>query len=404
LPAGSAARDSSTGARDASGNAVVPHADAPDLPRGARVAPGAKPFLVEAGADASCQKAANLPARNGSAASPATAMNAIRQAGALCAEGDAALAEDMFANGVAPEGEVGSGQALVEAGGAWVRLQGTEEGGPERVEVKALAAYGPKVEEGEKARRADCARRGRVAAPGSSWTQGTAAIGTKFDLSKVEVRHMGADGEGWRGRGAESFPAKVKPIGHLDPFRVNRAAPSCCDRDDARGAWHVPGVLDDGGKEEARKLLELMRDSGIAREKRSTEAVGYPRNSIDPIAIEGPSPGTMESESQHPYGARTDGVPCAWSRPGASAMARVVSRKHSRRETPRMTRSRPLTPKRAKQRERRILAALDAGGAGKMVESVGSGYLPPHQASLAGMSAEVRYAAGIDSGMIPMQG
>ena len=39
-----------------------------------------------------------------------------------------------------------------------------------------------------------------------------------------------------------------------------------------------------------------------------------------------------------------------------------------------------------------------------MVESVGDGYLPPHQVSLVGMTVEVGYAAGIDSGMIPMQG
>ena len=74
------------------------------------------------------------------------------------------------------------------------------------------------------------------------------------------------------------------------------------------------------------------------------------------------------------------------------------------REIPRMTRSRSLTPKRAKQREARIIKALWPKGAGKMVESTGSGYLPPHQASLVSMAAEVRYAAGIDSGMIPMQG
>lgn len=39
-----------------------------------------------------------------------------------------------------------------------------------------------------------------------------------------------------------------------------------------------------------------------------------------------------------------------------------------------------------------------------MVELVGSGYLPPHQAGLVGMSAEVRRAARIDSGAIPLQG
>lgn len=112
----------------------------------------------------------------------------------------------------------------------------------------------------------------------------------------------------------------------------------------------------------------------------------------------------MESENQHLYGARMDSVPCAWSRPGASAMARVVSRRHSHREVPRMTRSRSLTPKRAKQREARIIKALWPKGAGKVVESVGGGYLLPHQDSLVGMAAEVRCAAGIDSGMIPIQG
>lgn len=390
--------------RDAFGNTVVPYADALDLPWGARVTPGAKSFLVEAGAEVSYQKAANLLARSGSRVSPTTVMNAIRQAGALCAEEDALLAEDMFVNGVVPEGEVESEQVLVEADGTWIRLQGVKEGEPERVEIKALVAYGSKAAEGKKVRRVDCVHHGCVATPDSFWAQGVAAIGTRFDLSKVEVCHIGTDGEGWCERGVEFFPAKVKSTGHLDPFHVNRAVLSCFDRDNARGAWHVLGVLNDGDKEEACKLLELMRDYGIAREKRATEVVGYLRNNIDLIAVEGPSLGTMESENQHLYGARMDSVPCAWSRSGASAMARVISRRHSHRDIPRMTRSRSLTPKRAKQRERRILAALNTGGAGKMVESVGSGYLPPHQASLAGMAAEVRYAAGIDSGMISLQG
>ena len=162
-------------------------------------------------------------------------------------------------------------------------------------------------------------------------------------------------------------------------------------------------VLNDGDREEACLLLEAMRDFGIAREKRAGEVVGYLRNNIDLVAVEGPSLGTMESENQHLYGSRMDSVPCAWSRPGASAMARVISRKSSKRAIPSLTRSRSLTPRRAKQRERRILSAL-AGGAGKVVECVGSGYLPPHRASLVGKSAEVRYAAGIDEGMVPVLG
>ena len=390
--------------RDEYGNTVIPLADHLDLPWCARVTPGAKSFLVEAGADVSYQKAANLMARHGSRVSATTVMNSLRVAGALCAEEDAALAEDLFVNGVMPPGEVESAQVLVEADGTWVSLQGTAEGEPDRVEIKALVAYGSKEEAGKKTRRVDVVHHGCVATPDSFWTQGIAAIGTKFDLDKVEVCHLGTDGEGWCERGAEFFPAKVKSTGHLDPFHVNRAVLSCFDAENKRGAWHVLDVLNDGDKDEACTLLEAMRDSGIARGGQTDKVLGYLRNNIELIAVEGPSLGTMESENQHLYGARMDSVPCAWSRPGASAMARPVSRKHSHRELPRMTRTRSLTPKRAKQRERRILAALNTGGAGKMVESVGSGYLPPHQASVANMKAEVRYAAGVDRGMIPMQG
>lgn len=390
--------------RDACGNTVVPLADHLDLPWCARVTPGARSFLVEAAADVSYQKAANLMARHGSRVSATTVMNSVRVAGALCAEEDAGLAEDLFVNGVTPPGEAASDQVLVEADGTWVSLQGAGGGEPGRVEIKALVAYGSKEEAGRKVRRVDCVHHGCVASPDSFWAQGIAAIGTKFDLSKVKVCHMGADGGGWCERGAEFFPAKVRSTGHLDPFHVNRAVLSCFDKENARGAWHVLDVLDDGDKEEACKLLEAMRDMGIAREKQATKTIGYLRNNIDLIAVEGPSLGTMESENQHLYGARMDSVPCAWSRAGASAMARVISRKHSKREIPRMTRSRSLTPRRAEQRERRILAALNTGSAGKLVESVGSGYLPPHQVRVNTKPIGVRHVAGADAGMIPIRG
>ena len=309
---------------------MIPLADSLDLPWCSRVTPRARSFLVDAGADVSYQKAANLMARRGSRVSATTVMSSLRVAGALCAEEDAALAEDLFVNGVTPPGEVEFEQVLVEAGGTWVSLQGAAGGGPGRVEIKALVAYGSKEWAGKKTRRVGCVHHGCVAGPDSFWTQGIAAIGTRFDPSKVRVCHMGTDGEGWCERGTEFFPAKVKSTGHLDPFHVNRAVLSCFDADNRRGAWHVIDVLNDGDKEEACLLLEAMRDMGVAREKRSAEVVGYLRNNIDIIAIEGPSLGTMESENQHLYGSRMDSVPCAWSHPGASAMARVVSRKHSK--------------------------------------------------------------------------
>lgn len=200
-------------ARDPFGNTVVPYADALDLPWGARVSPGARPFLVEAGAEASYRRAANLLARHGSRVSATTVMNAVRRAGELCAEDDALLAEDLFVNGVAPGGEVRSAQVLVETDGTWIRLQGAAEGEPKRVEIKTLVAYGSKERVGKKTRRVNAVHHGCVASPDAFWAQGIAAIGTSSTSP--------------RSRSATSAPTARAGAS---------AAPSCCRRGSARPA------------------------------------------------------------------------------------------------------------------------------------------------------------------------
>ena len=79
-----------------------------------------------------------------------------------------------------------------------------------------------------------------------------------------------------------------------------------------------------------------------------------------------------------------------------------ISRKFSHREIPRMTRERSLTPKRAKQREKQIYKVLSTEASGRVVESVGSGYLPPRQMDTSSMPRQARYVAGADSGMITL--
>jgi len=386
--------------RDGNGVEHVPYAEALDFPHGARISPGARSFLVEAGAEVSYEGASRLLARHGSTVSKTTVMNSMRRVGELCAEEDAGLARSLLADGELPGGEVESEQVLVEADGTWVRLQGVKEGEPERVEVKALVAYSAKEAVGKKVRRVDCVHHGCVASPDSFWAQGVAAVGTRFDLGKVGRCRLATDGEGWCKRGVEFFPSRVETSGQLDVWHVDHAVMSCFAKDGMEGAWKVLGALWDGDKEQACCLLEAMAAEGLAREKQAARVVGYLRNNIDLIDPDGPSMGTMESENQHVYGARMDSVPCAWSRPGADAMARIRSRRFSRRDLPRITRANSVTPGRARRREERVASLLYPKGAGKMVESTGSGYLPPHQASVADMSAEVRYAAGVDSGMI----
>lgn len=393
-----------TRVRDARGSTEVPLAEALDLPHGCRVSPGAAAFLVEAGAEVSYARAARLLERSGgSRVSPTAVMAALRSAGELCAEEDEAAARALYGQGELPGGEEECAELLLEADGTWFSVQKPGEGEPRRLEVKAVVAYSGKEERGGRVRRAGAVRHAMVGSPAEFMPQAVAAIGARYDLSKVRRVHVGADGEAWCLRAGEWLP-KAEAVPHLDPFHVNRAVLSCFP--DPKAGWRVLDVVADGDVEEACRLMEACAGLGEARPKRTAQVVSYLRGNASAIAVEGPSLGTMESENQHLYGVRMDSFPCAWSAEGASAMARIRSRRASGREIPRMTREGSETPRRRARRNRREMRWLESQGmaAGQVVESVGKGWEPPHRASVSGLSAEIRFAAGIDKGMVAIGG
>ena len=391
-----------TRVRSPLGCSEVPLFDALDLPRGARISPAACDLLVEAGRDVSYARAARLLARaGGSAVSPSAVMRQMRSAGALCAEEDAALAGSLYGDGVLPGGEEAAAELRVEADGTWFSVQGAPGGGPRRCEVKAVCAYAGKEERGGKVRRVGVARHACVEAPREFSMEAVAAVGERYDLSKVERVWVGSDGEGWR-KALGAFLPRAEASGRLDPFHVNRAVLSCFD--DPAAGWQVLWALWDGGEEAAASLLEASAELGLARPGRTERVLGYLRNNMELLAADGPSMGTMESENQHVYGVRMDSFPCAWSVRGASDMARLRSRSVSGRAIPRMTREGSLSPGRRAARERREIAALARGSAAGVPPSSGSGYEPPHRASLAAARADVRYTAGADKGMLAIGG
>lgn len=391
-----------TRVRDSRGFSGIPLAEALDLAHGCRVSPAAASFLVVAGAEVSYAKAASLLERaGGSRVNATTVMAALRQAGALCAEEDERAARDLYESGVLPGGDDECAELCLESDGTWFSVQKPKEGEPRRLEVKAVAAYSGKEVRGGKVRRVGATRHAMVGSVSEFMPQAVAAAGSRYDLSKVRRVHVGADGEPWRINAGAWFP-KAEAIPHLDPFHVNRAVLSCFP--DPKAGWHVLDAIADGDVEEGCRLMEACADLGEARPKRVARVVAYLRGNASAIAVEGPSLGTMESGNQHLYGVRMDSFPCAWSREGASAMARVRSRLHSGREVPRMTRAGSETPRRRARRERRELDWLGSQGlsASAVVECPPRGYEPPHRASVASLSAEVRYAAGVDGGMVAM--
>ena len=166
-----------TRVHDRRGLTEVPLADALDLLCGCRVSPAASAFLVAAGAEVSCARAARLLCRaGGSRVSSTTVMLALRAAGGLCAEEGAALARSLYSDGVLPGGSQEAGELCLEADVAWFSVQKPAPGEPKRLEVKAICAYAVKEERGGRIRRVGVARHAMVGAPSA------------FTLSSISCR------------------------------------------------------------------------------------------------------------------------------------------------------------------------------------------------------------------------
>lgn len=385
-----------TRCRDEHGNTVVPLADELDFPWGARISPAATDYLVAAGAEVSFKRSAGLlEMSGGSAVSAMSVMRAMHRTGELCAAEDAAMASALVDDGVLPDADCEASEICVESDGTYFKLQGFEEA--ESVEVRSMVAYAGKAGEGGKVARVAPVRHGCVGAASEFWEQSTAVVGTRFDLSKVELARMGSDGEGCYLSGF--LRCGCDEAHGIDPFHVNRKVMSCFPADARALALNVLGMVIDGCAEEAAGVVELAGAMGVAN-RAWPDVASYLRNNAEFIYNPAASGlGTMEAEQQHVYGARMDSVPCGWSVKGADAMARVRSRRASHRELPRLTREMSVTPKRKKRAEARTMSSLASKVDTKVPLSVGKGRGAEHVASVADKPAAVRYAAGVDSGM-----
>lgn len=374
--------------RDRYNNTVVPLDEAIDLCRGARVSPAAMDFLVDAGAEVSYAKAAALLTRaGGSHVSAKYVMGALQKCGEACEQADVRLAHELYVNGVVPDADVKEDEICLEADGTYVALQ---TGG--KVEVKAMVAYAHKSHEGNKTRRVYPVRFGCVSTPQGFWTQGMAALGTRFDLSSIKICHTGFDGEAQYKAAGTYLRTDATIDANLDAFHVNRSVAACFEK--GSDAYHqVMDCLWLRHANEAADLLEEYEKVGTANGHTSRVAA-YLRNNSEFIKCGSISLGTMEAEQEHLYKSRMSSVPCAWSIRGVNNMARIRSRKYSGRLVPKPTRESTLSAKRKRAREKRIEKSL-VKNYRIPPHTVGSGYEYPHNATLSHMRADIRYNAGL---------
>lgn len=374
---------------DADGLALCPLDDALDLPRGDRVSPAAREFLVAAGIEVPYARAARLLALSGGSQVSATCvMGSVRAAGAEVAARQREAARALYEDGVHPASEMlAAPELFVEGDGTFVRMRDGS-----RAEVRAMVAYAGKEGPAGRRSRVSPVRLGCVGeAPGDFWRQAVAHLGSRFDLSSVGRCHLGADGEPAyldAGPGALRFR---EVDSWVDPFHVDRAVLSCFPKGSPRRAEALAS-LRGSGAEACAGLIDAAAAAGECLSG-AGDVASYLRRHASQIGG-GPSMGTMEAEQQHMYKVRMGSFPCAWSREGADAVARLRSWAASGMALPRRTREGSLSAARAEARDSR-LGSSPRMVAARAVKSEGRGWEYPLAASLRGAASDVRFRAGV---------
>jgi len=254
----------------------------------------------------------------------------------------------------------------VEADGIRVALQRARGRG---VEVKALCAY----EDKKAGRRIGVVHHALVGGPKRFWEEGVAKVAGHYSLPSLKRCYTGSDGAKWCCSLADHLHGP-KIVRKLDPWHANRAVKTAFpEHQDAAPLFEM---LSAGRIDELLDVLRLRLGTGYGDEAKTRALIGYIKNNRASIEADAPSMGTMEGTQAHLYAARMKVWGGAWSREGASDMARIRATLASGETLPMPTREQVF---RAKDRKRRsaVLEKRRYGSSYQMVRSEGEGYEPP---------------------------
>ncbi|MBU4556090.1 MAG: UPF0236 family protein [Actinobacteria bacterium] len=332
-----------------------------------RLSPGAFGALALFGAEIPYERAAKMLFRHCAGdVSGMTTMGVLRETGDLLEVESEARRRELFDEGLLPSGSRQSEELRVEADGIWVALARAKGRG---LEIKALCAYEDKNE----GKRVGVVHHALVGAPKRFWEEGVAHLAGHYSLSSLKRCYTGSDGAKWCGALADHLHGP-KIIHKLDPWHLNRAITTAFP--EPQDAAPLFEMLNAGRIDELLEMLRLRLDTGLGDEAKTRVLIGYIRNNRASIEADAPSMGTMEGTQAHLYAARMKVWGGAWSREGASDMARIRSTLASGDMLPVPVREQAF---RAKDRTRRsaILEKRHYGFSYEMVRSDGKGYEPP---------------------------
>lgn len=331
-----------------------------------RLSPGAFRALALFGSEIPYGRAAKMLFRHcAGGVSAMTTMGALRETGDLLEAEAETRRRELFDHGLLPAASRQSEELRVEADGIWVALQRARGRG---VEVKALCAY-----EGKSAgKRVGVVHHALVGGPKRFWEEGVAHLAGHYSLPALKRCYAGSDGAKWCGSVGDYLHGP-EVVHKLDPWHVSRAIRTAFpEREDAAPLFEL---LHTARVDELLGVLRLRLDTGFGDEGKTRALIGYIRNNRASIMADAPGMGTMEGTQAHLYAARMKAWGGAWSREGASDMARIRSTLASGEALPVPAREQAF---RAKDRSRRsaILEKRRYGFSYEMVVSDGEGYEP----------------------------
>lgn len=332
-----------------------------------RLSPGAFRALTLFGAEIPYGRAARVLFRHcADSVSAMTTMGVLRETGDLLEVEAEARRRDLFDHGLLPAAAHESEELRVEADGIWVALQRSKGHG---VEIKALCAY----EDKSAGERVGVVHHALVGRPKRFWEEGVAHLAGHYSLPALKRCYTGSDGAKWCSALAEHLHGP-EIVHKLDPWHVNRAIKTAFpEHGDAAPLFDLLGS---GRIDELLDLLAMRLENGLGDEAKTRGLIGYIKRNRGSIEADAPSMGTMEGTQAHLYAARMKVWGGAWSREGASDMARIRAALASDEKLPVPAREQAF---RANDRARReaILEKLHYGFGYEMVRSDGKGYEPP---------------------------
>lgn len=291
-------------------------------PERARITPRLKEMAVKLSTDLPFARAAEIINHLAPGLSTMTVWQATREVGeSLQQEGKEKRAA-IFEDGEAPDGKEVASQLCIEADGVMIRLQKAKE---KRGEIKHIVAY-----EGKEQTNRECVKLKNKLVLSSlsdgeaAWEESFAAVGEKWDLSRVRRIFIGGDGANWPKQGVNYFPGAEY---RLDPYHLSKHL--------TEALWHngetfreVTQAISRGNLEETERILtKAAQKSRGDRKKRINRLLRYLKENWEGIVT---SPGakrlgTIEGQIQHNLARRMKRLGARWTISGGDRMARILA-------------------------------------------------------------------------------